>query len=203
LAITSPLWFPLMALAVTIAAPIAGVIAVKDIVQDKRQLKHYLCDKKGAADLIAKEVLEGFTEDAIFKRLESSFLDVFNRYLKQFCEHSIPQQIAADEQLVKHIQDDMRDSEEIRLYYRPLELKGKCIAGKVLYIMMEYFNCQMIPPENIVKGDVIGTGAFAHVYKATVKYEGHRNEAVAVKCFITPLEYSEYYSQWSEVETLM
>ncbi|XP_021351307.1 dual serine/threonine and tyrosine protein kinase-like [Mizuhopecten yessoensis] len=202
LVLTAPLWVPLMVLAFSVALPVMGVIAIKENFNEKQISKSYRQNKKAFMDEWADEVLSRFSLEAISSKLEMTYMDNFYKCLDRLCDVVIPRQIESDRELIVNIQKEERRSSAIRRQYHPLEKRCQCMTGKLLLVQMEYFYEDKIMNKNITKGDYLGKGSFATVYKAEVVI-GDERKSAAVKCMTQPLEYSDSYSQLTEVTTLI
>ncbi|XP_060073560.1 uncharacterized protein LOC132553343 [Ylistrum balloti] len=202
LVLTAPLWVPLMVLALSIAAPAMGVIAMKDAFKERQMYKDYLKSKGVFMNKWADEVLAKFTLETISSKLVTTYLENFYTCLEQLCDVVIPRQIQSDRELIDNIEGEARRSSAIRRQYQPLERRCQNITGKLLLTQMEYFYEGNVVNRNITKGDFLGKGSFATVYKADVLIGDEKKQA-AVKCMTCPLEYSDSYSQLTEVTTLI
>ncbi|XP_033759182.1 LOW QUALITY PROTEIN: uncharacterized protein LOC117341442 [Pecten maximus] len=202
LVLTAPLWVPLMALALTLATPVMGVIAIKDNLNEKQIRKKYLDNKEAFMNKWADEVLSKITLKAISTKLEMTYLEKFHACLDQLCDIVIPQQIQSDRELIDNIQGEERRSSAIRRQYQPLERRCQVVTGKLLLVQMEYFYEDKIVNKNITKGTCLGKGSFARVYQAEVIIEDQPRQA-ALKCMTEPLEVADSYSQLTEVTTLL
>ncbi|XP_069115407.1 uncharacterized protein [Argopecten irradians] len=202
LVLTAPLWVPLMVLALSLASPVMGVIAIKDNLKEKQMCKRYIQDKESFMNKWADEVLSKITLETISTKLQMTYLENFHACLDQLCDVMIPRLIQSDRELVENIQNEERRSSVIRRQYQPLEKRCQMITGKHLLVQMEYFYEDKIINKNVEKGDYLGRGSFANVYKAEVVIGGERKPA-AVKCMTEPLDTPNSYSQLTEVTTLL
>lgn len=202
LVLAAPLWIPLMVLAVTLAAPIMAMVTIRDKIKEKEMLKKYLKGKHGFMNNWALEIISEISKESISKRLEMTYLENFHHILEQLCNVVIPQQIQSDQELIRNLQQEERRSSAIRRQYHPLEVRCKHMAGKLLFVEMEYFYKDRILSTDIMKGKYIAGGSYSRVYQAEFNTHG-KKKVVALKCMMEPLDYSVYYTQLTEVNTLM
>jgi hypothetical protein len=202
LAVTSPLWLPLVIGAGLIALPFGVVVGVKDLVQQTKKLNDYNSNKLKYMMDWSDMVLDKYSKDTIYKLMEDTYLNDFNMKVQFVCENVIPRQIAADEKFINNIKDDIRSSCEIRKQYQPLENSCKCMLGKLLLIYMNYFSGYRLSHNEIREGEQeIGKGNFSDVHATEILINGEWIKA-AVKTLRKPLENIQSYIQLTEVQNL-
>jgi len=204
LAVTSPLWLPLVIGAGLIALPFGVVVGVKDLVQQTKKMNDYNSNKLKYMMDWSDMVLDKYSQNTIYKLMEDTYLNDFNMKVKFVCENVIPNQIAADEKFINNIKDEMRSSCEIREQYQPLEKSCKCMLGKLLLIYMDYFSGYKLSHNEIREGDrrqEIGKGNFSDVHAAEILINGEWIKA-AVKTLRKPLDNIQSYIQLTEVQNL-
>lgn len=204
LAVTSPLWLPLVIGAGLIALPFGIAVGVKDIVQQTKKMNDYNSNKLKYMMDWSDMVLDKYSQNTIYKLMEDTYLNDFNMKVQFVCENVIPNQIAADEQFIDNIKNDIRSSCEIRKQYQPLETSCKYMLGKLLLIYMDYFSGYRLSSNEIREGDrrqEIGKGQFSDVHTAEILINEEWIKA-AVKTLRKPLENIQSYIQLTEVQNL-
>ncbi|XP_063422214.1 uncharacterized protein LOC134706836 [Mytilus trossulus] len=202
LAVTSPLWLPLVIGAGLIALPFGVAAGVKDLVQQSWKINDYNSNRLKYMMDWCSEVLKQYNKEAILKLMEETYLKDFKMKVDFVCETVIPQQIKADEQFICHIKNELRTSCEIRKQFQPLEFSCKSILGKLLLINMDYFSGYKLSKKNIRNGgEEIGKGQFSDVHATEVLINEKWIKA-AVKTLRKPLEKTDSYVQLSEVQNL-
>lgn len=204
LAVTSPLWLPLVIGAGLIALPFGVAVGVKDLVQQTKKINDYNSNKLKYMMDWSDMVLDKYSQNMIYKLMEDTYLNDFNMKVKFVCENVIPKQIAADEKFIDNMKNDMRTSCEIRKQYQPLETSCKYMLGKLLLIYMDYFSGYRLSHNEIREGErrqEIGKGNFSDVHTAEILINGEWIKA-AVKTLRKPLEKIQSYIQLTEVQNL-
>jgi hypothetical protein len=202
LAVTSPLWHPLVIGAGLIALPFGVVVGAKDSAQQTKKMNDYnSCKLKYMMDW-SDMVLDKYSKDTIYKLMEDTYLNDFNMKFKFVCENVIPNQIAADEKFINNIKNDIRSSCEIRKKYQPLETSCKYMLGKLLLIYMDYFSGYRLSHNEIREGEQeIGKGNFSDVHATEILINGEWIKT-DVKMLRKPLENIQSYIQLTEVQNL-
>ena len=202
LAVTSPLWLPLVIGAGLIALPFGVVVGVKDLVKQTKKMNDYNSNKLKYMMDWSDMVLGQSSKDTIYKLMEDTYLNDFNMKVKFVCEYVIPKQIAADEKFINNINDDICSSCEIREQYQPLKTFCKYMLGKLLLIYMDYFSGYRLSHNEIREGEQeIGKGNLSDVHATEILINGEWIK-VAVKTLRKPLENIQSYIQLTEVQTL-
>ena len=202
LAVTSPLWLPLVIGAGLISLPFGVAVGVKDSVQNKKKMNDYNSNKLKYMMDWSDMALNKYSKDTIYKLMEDTYLNDFNMKVQFVCENVIPRQIAADEKFINNIKDDIRSSCEIREQYQSLETSCKYMLGKLLLIYMDYFSGNRLSHNKIRIGrQKIGSGQFGDVYIAEIIMNGEWIKA-AVKTLRRPLENIQSYIQLTEVQNI-
>ena len=202
LAVTSPLWLPLVIGASLIALPFGVVVGVKDLVQQTKKMNDYNSNKLKYMMDWSDMVLDKYSKDTIYKLMEDTYLNDFNMKVKFVCETFIPNQIAADEKFINNIKNDIRSSCEIRNTYQPLETSCKYMLGKLLLIYMDYFSGYRLSHNEIREAEQeIGKGNFSDIHATEILINGEWIKA-AVKTLRKPLENIQSYIQLTEVHIL-
>lgn len=204
LAITLPLWVPLMAVALLLAIPFAAGIHVRDALDEKHKTLAYKKDKQKLMQELTTKALLTFTLSYSKKTLTDMFLSGYKESLERLFTEGIQHLIGKNEELVKNIQLDMRDTCKIRKQFNPMKRQVEDIIGLSLYVKLKHFelaNEIRKQPSNITFGDKLGEGAQAVVYKGSMR-EGEKDIDVAIKKSRLSLGKHSYYDILSEVENL-
>ncbi|XP_052092249.1 uncharacterized protein LOC127728682 [Mytilus californianus] len=203
LAVSSPLWLPLIVGAGIIALPFGAAAGLKAIVQEKIKIKDYKTNKLKFMMDWSNEVLNEYNKFAIYKIISETYLKDFHKSVKRVCETAIPQQIEADEKYISNIKNDIRSSSLIRKQYKPLEYLCKAILGKLMFMDIEFCGNQIADGniKELKEMTEIGHGQFSDVYQVEIKI-GDKWEKAAVKTIRKPFHITQSYVQLIEVENL-
>ena len=180
--VTSPIWFPFGLVVLVIGAPIVGIVAIKDKVEDRRKIKQYKEDKCGyLAKKSASYLNAAKGELHIFVKNQ---LDDAKRCLKQI-EARIPEMIKADKMLCDKLIDETRSKEEITALYQPIFNESSRLRGQLALFGIQEVRVDDISSEYLDwKEDMssrLGNGTFGAVYKGTMKRGGvDRDQPVPV-----------------------
>ena len=204
--VTSPIWFPLGLVVLVIGAPIVGIVAIKDKVEDKRKIRQYKADKCGyLAKKSASYLHAAKGELHIFAKNQ---LDDAKRCLKQI-EARIPEMIKADKMLCDQLVDETRSKEEITDLYQPIcdesfRLRGQLAVFGIQEVRLDYISSEYLD-WNEDTSPRLGTGTFGAVYKGTMKRDGVDRDQpvpVALKVCNFDLEPTNASDIMAEVELL-
>lgn len=190
---TSPLWIPPTLLAIPF-------IFVGEYIQEKLEIRRYEKDKVLFMNTMAKEMIEKYDRNAIYNGLCSSLHQEFMSVLNEICKKTIPNKIKADQELLKNIIKENRDSQMLIKEYTPIKVRCMEHIGNLLYVKMKYFP---VKPIRILKeGGFIGRGSYAEVHQCYADIGGCKLKC-AVKRLSTALQQSDRYHQLSEAENMM
>ncbi|KAK3584085.1 hypothetical protein CHS0354_024193 [Potamilus streckersoni] len=203
LIITAPVWIPLAIVASVIFMPIGIGMMIRDNNRVARERKDYEANKPMKMQEWAKEFLEKkLTKDKIDAFINDVYLKEYEKKIKTVCEEHIPRQIAADENTVNAIANELRSSTEIFKQYCPIQKEIQGIKGHLLLFDLKYFACDLVPAENVTEIGRISSGSFADVLK--VNWRKTKNDIViaALKCPRNKPGNHEIFEQLTEVQCL-
>ncbi|XP_063422764.1 uncharacterized protein LOC134707154 [Mytilus trossulus] len=203
LAVSSPLWLPLIVGAGIIALPFGAAAGLKAVIQEKIKIREYKANKLKFMMEWSNEVLNEYNKDAIYKIISETYLKDFHKSVERVCETAIPLQIEADEKYISNIKNDIRSSNLIRKQYKPLEYLCKAILGKIMFMDIELCGNQIADGniKNLKDMTEIGHGQFSDVHQVEIKID-EKWETAAVKTLRKPFDISQSYVQLIEVENL-
>ena len=208
--VTSPIWLPLGlglgVVALVIGAPIVGVMAIKEKMEDRRKIRKYEADKRAyMAKLSAQYLHEAKNEDLLetFVRVQ---LEDAKLCLKQI-EARIPELIQADKMLCEQLIDETRSQKEIEETYQPIMNGGSNLRGHLAVFGFTEVCANEISSEKLEwKEDAshrLGSGAFASVYKGTMrKRRADQPMPVALKVCNNALHETNASETMTEVQLL-
>ena len=177
--VTSPIWlslgFGLLLVCCVISTPIVGVIVIKEQMEGIRKIEKYEADKcaymaKLSAEYLHEAKNEVSLETFIRRQLEDATL-----CLKQI-EARIPELIQADRMLCEQLINETPSQEKIEETYQPIMNEGSELRGQ-----LAVFGFTDVCPNEISSEELdwkedashrLGCGAFASVYKGTMRKRG-------------------------------
>ena len=208
--VTSPIWVPLGlglgVVALVIGAPIVGVMAIKEKMEDRKKMKKYQADKCAfMAKLSAKYLDEATNERSLHKFVREQLEDA-KLCLKQI-EARIPELIQADKMLCVQLIHETRSPKEIEETYQPIMNEGSKLRGHLAVFGFTEVCANEISSEELEwKEDAsyrLGCGAFASVYKGTLRKRGaHQPMPVALKVCNKALDVTNASETMTEVQHL-
>ncbi|KAK3584084.1 hypothetical protein CHS0354_024192 [Potamilus streckersoni] len=203
LIITAPVWMPLAIVTSVIFMPVGIGMMIRDYARISSEKKDYEANKPMKMQAWAKEFLEKkLTKDKIYALINDVYLKEYEIKIKTVCEEHIPRQIAADENTVKAIANDLRSSTEIFDQYLPIQKEIQDIKRCLLLLDLKYFASDLVSAENVTEIGRISSGSFADVMK--VNWRKLKNEVViaALKRGRKKPEDHEIFEQLMEVQCL-
>ena len=126
--VTSPIWVPLTLAALVIGAPVVGIMAIKNKLEDKSRIKKYEKDKCAFMAEVSADYLDDVTNEAQITSFVKDQLKDAKLCLKQI-EARIPELIQADKMLCKQLRDETRSKKEIKQLYEPIAIEALEIRG--------------------------------------------------------------------------
>lgn len=190
---TSPLWIP----PALLLLPFAALV---NFLKPKWDIRRYKNDKMSYMNKLAKNSIKKYDLNAIHTGLCLSLLQPFMSFLQEICEDIIPNKIKADQELLKNISKENRDSQTLIKECTPIELRCMEHIENLLYVKMKYPSDK--PIRILKEGGFIGKGSYAEVYQCDANIGGCKLEC-AVKRLTTALQHSDGYLQLSEAENMM
>ena len=202
--VTSPIWFPLGLVSLVIGAPIVGALAIKEKLEDKRQIKKY---EENKCPFMAKQsiiYLTIFRNETVLRSFVKDQLEDARLCLRQI-EARVPELIQADKMLCEQLRDETRSKEEIQKFYQPIMDEGSRLRGQLaVFGILEVRASDISSEELDWKQDTssrLGCGAFGAVYQGTMRRHGFV-QPVALKVCNEVLEAKSTSEILAEVELL-
>lgn len=181
--VTSLIWVPLSLVALVVGAPIVGVLAIKNTLEDRSRIKEYERDKCASMAKISADYLNDVTQEKALKLFVKDQLKEVKLCLKQI-EARIPELIEADKMLCRQLADEKRTQKEIKELYQPIMDEASDIRGHLAVFALKEIRAADISSEELDwKEDMscrLGCGAFATVYQGKMRRQ-EEEQAVALK----------------------
>ena len=201
--VTSPIWVPLTLAALVIGAPVVGIMAIKNKLEDKSRIKKYEKDKCAFMAEVSADYLDDVTNEAQITSFVKDKLKDAKLCLKQI-EARIPELIQADKMLCKQLRDETRSKKEIKQLYQPIAIEALEIRGHLAVFGFKEVRAVGISCEKLDWKDdsPLGRGAFASVYRGKMETEHGDKQTVVMKVFNHSLNAGNASDIWNEVELL-
>lgn len=172
----------------------------------QRQILHCREDYKEKRQEYMKEwtlkFLDSLKETSLRDCLDEWYFQDARCQVKSLCDDILPKIIKTDRKIMEHVISDQRRAESIFTLCQPLQRKAEECQGKVLLFELLYLSDRCIQQSRIRKGELIGQGACANVYKSEFFLDG-KWISVALKRFKYPLDNDTSYIQLLEIENLL
>ena len=202
--VTSPLRVPLTLVALVIGAPVFGVLAIKNKIEDRSRIKKYERDKCVFMAETSADYLDEVTHESVLKLFVKNQVKEAKLCLKQI-EARIPVLIEAHKMLCRQLGDEKRSQEEIKQLYEPIMHEASNIRGRLAVFALKEIRATDISSKELDwKEDVlsrIGCGAFATVYQGKMRRQGEE-QTVALKVCSEVLDSKNASIIIAEVELL-
>ena len=170
--VTSPIWVPLTLVALVIGAPVVGILAIKNKLEDKSKIKKYEKDKCTFMAEMSEDYLDEVSNEFVLKVFVKNQLKEAKLCLKQI-EARIPELIQADKMLCEQLRDETRSQEEIQKLYQPIMNEASDIRGHLAVFGLREIRAVDISDEELDwKEDMssrLGCGSFATVYQGKMR----------------------------------
>ena len=208
--VTSPIWLPLGlglgVVALVIGAPIVGVMAIKEKMEERRKIRKYEADKCAYMTKLSAEYLNEAKNEVLLETFVREQLEDAKLCLKQI-EARIPELIQADKMLCEQLIDETRSQEEIEETYQPIMNEGSKLRGQLAVFGFTEVCANEINSEELEwKEDAshrLGCGAFASVYKGKMRKRGaDQRMPVALKVCNNALDETNASETMTEVQLL-
>ena len=180
------------------------VVAVKEKYGNWSKTREYKKDKSG---FMAKASKTYLTEVAEEQNLRSHVVEELKECqvcLRQVVAR-IPELIAADKMLCQQLRDENRSQKEIEDFYRPLYQRSLELRDRMAMFSINEVRTMEISSNDLEwnddRGSLLGTGAFASVYRGKLKLP-EKEQPVALKVWKKQLNYSNASAFLAEAETL-
>ena len=202
--VTSPIWIPLSLVALVIGAPVVGIMALTEKLQDKKKLKTYNKDRCAFMTKKSAEYLDKVNNEIVLRQFVKEQLGEAKLCLEGI-KARIPELIQADKMLCEQLGDETREKKQLLDLYQPLLNMASVLRGN-----LAVFGFNDVFGEEISRTTLdwqedeshrLGSGAFAVVYKGTLTRNGP-NQPVALKVYNKELSAMNACEILAEVELL-
>ena len=204
LGITIPISFPLGLVALVIGAPVAGIIALREKLQDKKKLKTYNEDRCAFMTKESAEYLDKVNDKTVLRKFVNEQLREAKLCLSRI-KAGIPELIKADKMLCQKLNEEGRGKKQLLDLYQPLLDTASVLRGNlVVFGFKEVFGEDISYKKLNWQEDeshLLACGAFSVVYKGTMTRNG-RNQPVALKVYSEALSAMNACEILAEVELL-
>ena len=203
--VTSPIWIPLSLVVFLIAAPVFGIFAFKNKLEDIKILKRYKKDKCAFMRVASAGYLEELIEEKSLKPFVKEQMKEAQVCLKQI-EARLPELIQADKMLYNQLRAETRSKEEITERYRPIVEEASLVRGRLAVFGFEEVQATHIEAENLTWSEDtsshLGRGAFANVFIGKMERNENSNLTVALKVYNEVLDAKNASLFMAEVQIL-
>ena len=202
--VTSPVWIPLSLVALVIGAPVVGIVALTEKLQDKKKLKAF---KEDSCAFMT-------TESAQYLRFVNNNLVLLMFVKEQLREAAlclgrikarIPELIQADKMLCQQLNAETRGKEQLLDLYQPLLNMASVLRGNLAVFGFKEVFGEEISRKTLDwqedESHCLGCGAFAVLYKGIMTKYGCK-QPVAVKVYNEALHAMNACEILAEVELL-
>ena len=202
--VTSPIWVPLGLVALIIGAPILGIMATKEMLEDRRTMKTYEEYKCAFMAEVSAEYLDNINNDRALRPFVEEQLQEAKLCL-QNTKVRISELIRADKMLCEQLYNETRGKREIIKLYRPMlddatEFRGKLAVFGFKDVFGEDVNEKTLDWKEDAS-HLLGSGASGLVYKGTMTKDQHARP-VALKVYREALKPTNACEIMAEVELL-
>lgn len=202
--VASPIWVPLSLVALVIGAPVVGILAIKNKIEDKNKITKYERNKCVFMAEASANYLDGVSNETVLRFFVKDQLKEAKLCLKQI-EARIPELIGADELLFNQLRDETRSQKEIQDLYQPSVDEASYIRGHLAVFGLKEVRAVDISSDELDwKEDIslrLGCGAFATVYQGMLK-KHEVEQTVALKVYNAVLDAINANQIMAEVELL-
>ncbi|XP_067035396.1 dual serine/threonine and tyrosine protein kinase-like [Acropora muricata] len=202
--VTSPIWIPLSLVALVIGAPVVGIMALTEKLQDKKKLKTYNEDRCAFMTKESAEYLDKVNNEIVLRKFVNEQLQEAKLCLEGI-KARIPELIQADKMLCEQLGDETRGKKQLLDLYQPLLNVASVLRGNLaVFGFKEVFGEEISRKTLDWQEDEshrLGSGAFAVVYKGTMTRNGPI-QPVALKVYNKELSAMNACEILAEVELL-
>ncbi|XP_022797833.1 uncharacterized protein LOC111336065 [Stylophora pistillata] len=202
--VTSPIWVPVGLVVLVVSVPVVGALAVKEKLEYWNKTRNYEEDKCG---FMAKASQEYLKEAATEQHLKSFVVEQLKE--AQVCLNQvlnrIPLLIEEDKMLCQQLREENRSKKAIEDFYQPLHDKSVQLRDEMALFGIREVRTMDISCNDLEwqDGALLGSGAFAAVYRGTLKIRGDDKPVdVAVKVWNEELNDATASAFLSETEIL-
>lgn len=202
--VTSPIWVPVGLVVLIVSVPVVGAMAVKERLENWSKTREYEKDKSGFMAKASKQYLAEVTEEQNLRPFVVEQLKECQVCLKQVVAR-IPELIEADKMLCQQLRDENRSQKEIEDFYKPLYGRSLQLRESMALFGIKDVRTMDISCSDLEWNDdassLLGTGAFASVYRGTLK-QREGDQLVALKVWKDELNDANASVFLSEIENL-
>ena len=202
--VTSPIWIPLSLVALVIGAPVVGIKALKEKLQDRKKLNKYKEDKCAFMTKESAQYLDTANNEFVLRKFVIEQLREAQLCLQRI-KARIPELIQADKMLCEQLNDETRGKKQLLDLYQPILSKASELRGNLaVFGFKEVFGEEISLKTLDWQEDEshrLGSGAFGVVYKGTMTKHG-RKQPVALKVYSEALHATNACEVLVEVELL-
>ncbi|XP_013411825.1 uncharacterized protein LOC106174710 [Lingula anatina] len=175
--VTSPIWIPIGLVAALFVVPVALGVALKDRLNEKKQIKDYTKHKAAVMETIAEKVLEHFMSEENLSKEVMRYLNSAVATLNNLLS-AIPKLLDDDLQLIKGLLSESQTA-ELQLYQKKLQWNDALEGGLGLLYVTKIREDINANTEIYWILPAFATGTFGEVY--TVKLLSRNNMKAAAK----------------------
>ncbi|XP_044180687.1 uncharacterized protein LOC114957362 isoform X2 [Acropora millepora] len=202
--VTSPIWIPLSLVALVIGAPVVGIMALTEKLQDKKKLKKYNEDRCAFMTKESAEYLDKVNNEIVLRQFVNEQLQEAKLCLEGI-KARIPELIQADKMLCEQLGYETRGKKQLLRLYQPILSKASVLRGTLAVFGFNDVFGEEISLKTLDwqedESHRLGSGAFAVVYKGTMTRNGP-NQPVALKVYNKELSAMNACEILAEVELL-
>ena len=202
--VTSPIWIPLSLVALVIGAPVVGIMALTEKLQDKKKLKTYNKDRCAFMTKESAEYLDAVNNEIVLRQFVNEQLREAKLCLERIKARN-PELIQADKMLCEQLGHETRGKKQLLDLYQPLLNMASVLRGNLAVFGFNDVFGEEISRKKLEwqedESHCLGRGAFAVVYKGTMTRNGS-NKLVALKVYSEALHSMNACEILAEVELL-
>ncbi|XP_044180685.1 uncharacterized protein LOC114957392 [Acropora millepora] len=202
--VTSPIWIPLSLVALVIGAPVVGIKALKEKLQDRKKLNKYKEDKCAFMTKESAQYLDAANNEFVLRKFVIEQLREAQLCLQRI-KARIPELIQADKMLCQQLIDETRGKKQLLDLYQPLLNMASVLRGNLAVFGFKEVFGEEISRKTLYwqenESHRLGSGAFGVVYKGIMTKYG-RKQPVALKVYSEALHATNACEILAEVEIL-
>ena len=202
--VTSPIWIPFSLVALVIGAPVVGIMALTEKLQDNKKLKAFKEDRCAFMTKESAKYLRFVNNSPVLLMFVKEQLREAALCLDRI-KARIPELIQADKMLCQQLNDETRGKKQLLDLYQPLLNKASALRGNLaVFGFKEVFGEEISRKTLDWQEDEshrLGCGAFGVVYEGIMTKYG-RKQPVALKVYSEALHAMNACEILAEVELL-
>lgn len=182
--LAAPVLVPLGVIAGVFLLPVAGYRAIRDKLEDARQLREYRANKAETLSIMTDDILENFLQKENLNKLVQDQLKIVMQNVETMV-NAIPKLIEADQMMIEKLATERRSLElSINQDYKPLYQKLLQQQGRLdLFYLLKVrkYPAEVRELQWDPVSPPIASGAFSDVYKGIWKPHDGTEKKVAIK----------------------